>query len=128
MARVKSFIVLIAREVARMDRKMEVSMRFPIVLGFGLMAGLALIGAASVAELSLPEGPGKAQIIQACSACHAVTQVTSHRLATPQWADMVDQMVARGAQVSDDDYPIIVEYLAKNFGPTTTNTAAPVPG
>jgi hypothetical protein len=72
---------------------------------------------------ALPEGPGKAQISTACTVCHAITQVTSQRRTKAEWADTVDQMIARGAQVSDADYKIIVDYLGKNFAPETAPAA-----
>ena len=103
-------------------------MRLAIVSGLGMLGGLALGGAGAIVEPSLPEGSGKAQIMQACSACHTVAQMTSHRQSTPQWADTVDQMIARGAQVSDEDYTIIVAYLGKNFGPVPRRAVAPPQG
>ena len=94
------------------------------------IAGLALAGTAPAQDASLPEGPGKDLINKTCTACHAITQVTSVRRPKAQWADTVDQMIARGAPVSEEDYPAIVDYLAKNFSPAATPAAAPsaVPG
>ena len=87
----------------------------PLAIGVAMSAGLA-----SAQEPGLPDGPGKAQVMKACTACHAITQVTEQRKSQAEWADTVDQMIARGAQVSDPDYTVIVQYLGKNLG-----TAAP---
>jgi hypothetical protein len=71
----------------------------------------------------LPDGPGKTQVIEACSSCHAITQVTSQARSITLWAEIVEQMIARGAPVSDDDYPVIVKYLGKYFAPASRPTA-----
>jgi hypothetical protein len=87
-----------------------------MVAAFGLST-VCLAGPAMSQDVALPDGPAKDKLVTACSACHAITMVTSQRRSTAQWADTVDQMIARGAQVSDDDYKLIVEYLGKNFAP-----------
>jgi competence protein ComEA len=52
--------------------------------------------------------------------------VTGKRAAKDQWATLVDQMITRGAQVEDEDIDTLVDYLAKNFGPSAPapNSAA----
>jgi len=94
---------------------------FPVVLGATMLVASAV--AAQTAGSALPDGPGKTQIETACTACHDISQVTSQRKTAAEWGDTVDQMIARGAQVSDDDYPVIVKYLGKNFAPA--GAAAP---
>jgi competence ComEA-like helix-hairpin-helix protein len=67
---------------------------------------------------SLPPGKGKAIVQRNCAGCHALKVVTSKRASKEQWSTLVDQMVSRGADVSDDEIDTLVEYLAENFGPT----------
>ncbi|WP_419815319.1 hypothetical protein [Glacieibacterium sp.] len=93
-----------------------------VPLAFGAMMSA---GFASAQEPALPDGPGKEQVLKSCTACHAITQVTEQRKTQADWADTVDQMIARGAQVADPDYQMIVQYLAKNLGPTPAAGAAP---
>lgn len=62
------------------------------------------------------DGPGKAQTEAACSGCHAPGVTTGKRLGADEWAVVVDQMIGRGAKVSDADYDVIVDYLARNYG------------
>lgn len=91
--------------------------RWALVAG---LSGLALAGslrAQQQPQFDLPDGPGKDKVAAACSTCHAITQVTSQARTAPQWADTVDQMISRGAPVSEEDYPIIVDYLGKHFAP-----------
>ncbi len=102
---------------------MSTALRTVYFLRLGVLAVLAGGGAAAADEPALPDGPGKSQVIEACSSCHAVTQVTSQVRSIAQWAETVEQMIARGAPVSDDDYPIIVRYLGKYFAPAARPTA-----
>src|SRR5258708_30658905 len=67
---------------------------------------------------SLPTGRGKAIVQRNCAGCHALKVITSKRASKEQWSTLVDQMVSRGADVSDDEIDILVEYLAENFGAT----------
>ncbi len=67
--------------------------------------------------MALPNGPGKAAVQRACGGtCHTLDTVTSLRRDRQAWAVMVDNMVARGAVVKDDDVQPIVDYLATYFG------------
>ena len=99
-------------------------MRSVVFFGLGSVMAASLAGAAVAQEPALPDGPGKEQIVTACTACHAITQVTSQRRSQASWADTVDQMISRGAQISDADYPIVVDYLTKHYG-TAPAGAAP---
>ena len=73
--------------------------------------------ASPAAVPALPPGKGKAIVARACKNCHALKVVTSKRATKEQWSAVVDQMVSRGADLSDDEIDTVVNYLAKNFGP-----------
>ena len=68
---------------------------------------------------AMPDGPDRALVTKTCTACHVASQVTAQRKTKDQWAATVDQMIGYGAQVSDDDYPKIVDYLSAHFGAGT---------
>jgi hypothetical protein len=63
-----------------------------------------------------PAGDGQAQVQAACGPCHAVTIVTAARKSDADWERTVQNMVNRGARVSDADYDVIVDYLVRHFG------------
>jgi competence ComEA-like helix-hairpin-helix protein len=75
-------------------------------------------------ESTLPPGEGHAIVQQKCANCHALKVVTGKRASRQQWSTIVDQMITRGADVSDDEIDILLDYLAKNFGPATGQTGA----
>lgn len=80
---------------------------------------LVLYLAASAANAgkppALPPGKGKAIVARTCVDCHALKVVTSKRATKDQWSALVDQMVSRGADLTDDEIDIVVNYLSKNF-------------
>ena len=43
--------------------------------------------------------------------------VTSKRASRAEWSRLVDQMISRGAEIEDDDYDTVINYLSKNFHP-----------
>jgi|SRR5438034_4385064 competence protein ComEA len=86
-----------------------------------LASVLVLYLVASAAVHPLPPGKGKAIVQRTCSHCHALKVVTSKRATKDQWSALVDQMVSRGADLSDDEIDIVVDYLAKNFGAAKTS-------
>ena len=72
----------------------------------------------------LPEGKGKDVFLRMCTNCHEPERATSARNSKRQWEDIVDDMVSRGAEGSDDDAEAVVSYLSRNFGkPVNINSA-----
>ena len=62
-------------------------------------------------------GEGRETTATACGACHSPVIITGKRLDADHWAQVVDQMIDRGATVADKDYDAIVNYLASHYGP-----------
>lgn len=86
--------------------------------GFVSVVGLCLAFALPAAPQSdLPDGPGKPVVEKVCSGCHSFVVFTQSRATKDHWEAVVDDMVSRGAEASDDDITRIIDYLAKNFGP-----------
>lgn len=84
-----------------------------VAMFFGVFAGLS---AQAQTRQALPEGKGKAQFMQTCSQCHGLEMVTKQRNTADGWSAVIDDMVSRGAQGTDDDFDLIIKYLAANFG------------
>ena len=68
-------------------------------------------------EVALPEGEGKAIVEAKCITCHDASLITMNHLDNDAWKAMIDVMVASGAEVTDAEMPVLLEYLVKNFGP-----------
>ena len=75
-----------------------------------------LFFAVSQSSPALPPGEGKPIVERMCGSCHALKVVTSKRASPEQWSQVVDQMVSRGAEGTDEEIETVVDYLSKNFG------------
>jgi len=93
--------------------------RDSLVMMKGMRRALLLIPifAFSLAQAQdLPEGKGKAEVDEVCSACHGLDLIISQHATKDGWSSIVDDMVTRGASAPADKLDLIVEYLATNFG------------
>ncbi len=64
----------------------------------------------------LPDAPGKAVFEKSCTTCHEAAQAINMRRTKTEWERVIDDMVARGANGSDQELEAIVTYLTKFFG------------
>lgn len=104
-----------------MNRKYRLE-RIP---GIGLIACLAF--AVSVQAQSLPEGKGRADLQRICGTCHSLAKATSQRLTRGEWTRVVNDMVARGAQGTQDELDNVMTYLTANFGKALASDAGAEP-
>ena len=95
-------------------------------LGMGVVVGL-MVARPAIAQDALPEGPGKAETVAACSGCHGIGQILGEHRAADAWATTVTSMINNGAPVADADFDKVVGYLAANFGTEGTAPAAAAP-
>ena len=66
---------------------------------------------------ALAPGAGVETVQARCAACHPASMITAKHYDAQTWRNVVDQMIAKGAQVGDDEYEVIVAYLASHYGP-----------
>jgi competence protein ComEA len=79
----------------------------------------------------LPDGPGKDVTVKACAPCHEARRAASVRLTRDGWAAVIDGMQKRGAKVSEEEFPVILDYLTTHFlgealQPLNLNTASQI--
>lgn len=65
----------------------------------------------------LPPGAGKPIVQRACAGCHGLNVVTSESGSAAHWTQVVNQMIGRGANLSDPEIDTVVKYLSSHFGP-----------
>jgi|GEM_PF-3432030 len=73
------------------------------------------------ASSELPPGDGKAAVQRACTTCHTTGTISRKRATVAEWSATVDEMVNRGAELSDEEIVTVSHYLASSF-PATSNT------
>jgi cytochrome c553 len=64
----------------------------------------------------LPKGDGREAVLKVCGGCHEAAIVAGKKLTKPEWADLVDQMLEKGANATEKEVQSIVDYLSKYFG------------
>lgn len=92
--------------------------------------------AASLLLLYSPAGYAQAPVgareafEKVCGACHTVETVTSQRRTRAQWQESIHSMIDRGAKGTDEEFGLILNYLAAQYGPVspTAPPAAPAGG
>jgi competence protein ComEA len=84
---------------------------------------LILIAAASLGiaaddedAKALPDGPGKETAVKVCLSCHGAGNIRKKRLTREGWTDQVSDMVDRGAEATEAQQAVVVEYLTQTFG------------
>ena len=65
----------------------------------------------------LPEGTEKEIVAAVCTECHSLERITTSRRSLQEWRGVVKNMVSNGAALKDEEAELVVQYLAKNFGP-----------
>ena len=70
-----------------------------------------------------PKAP-PAAFVRVCGKCHSQDRIVEGRRTREQWGEVMEAMVAKGAEGTDDDFAIIVEHLVSEFGRVRINTAA----
>ena len=73
----------------------------------------------------LPEGKGKDITKKVCSGCHSVSMFATQRHDHEQWSAIIDQMVGKGLDASDDQLNQINDYLATYLGPKKDSDPPP---
>src|SRR5262252_9491996 len=63
----------------------------------------------------LPDGPGKDILLNTCTVCHDLGRVRIHTVSREEWEETLSAMLNEGAMLSDQDFPVLLNYLARNF-------------
>jgi hypothetical protein len=96
------------------------------VLGATILVGLRC--AAVRADDTAPQDASSADRAAAtfnrvCGDCHDLQTVTASRRERAQWEDVIVEMIAEGARVTDDEFAVVLSYLVKHHGRVGVNRA-----
>ena len=64
---------------------------------------------------ALPDGPGKAELQKVCGICHQAERSAAVRLTREGWEGVINDMIARGARGTDEEFAAVLDYLSKHF-------------
>jgi cytochrome c5 len=54
---------------------------------------------------------------EVCSYCHELERITRQALTKEEWGGLIKGMVDEGPPLTDEEFAMIVDYLAEHFGP-----------
>lgn len=85
----------------------------------------------ATAQVVLPDGSGRDEMIKVCGVCHEAQRVASIRLTREGWEATIGDMIARGAKGTDEDFHAVLDYLSTHFlgeaeRPLNVNTATAI--
>jgi cytochrome c5 len=63
----------------------------------------------------IPEGAGKDIVLNTCTMCHDLKRIKQGRRSSEEWEETLNSMLNEGAPLSEHDFPIVHQYLSKNF-------------
>lgn len=64
----------------------------------------------------VPDGEGKAILLNTCTMCHDLKRIRLGHRSPEEWEETLGAMLNEGAPLSEEQFPIIHEYLSRNFG------------
>ena len=65
----------------------------------------------------LPDGAGKPVLLNKCTSCHDLKRIKQHLASPEEWAETLNAMLNEGASLSDEEFVVLLTYLARNFRP-----------
>ena len=88
--------------------------------------GVCVLAAAAAAQSRLPEGEGRTTVETLCATrCHNAVPLLRLKRTPTAWAAAIDQMIERGAEMSDSEYDVILDYLSTQLLATVNVNAEP---
>ncbi len=81
-----------------------------------------LLGAVFACAQAPPTDANQGTFETLCSSCHSPQVATHMRQTRAQWLQTVNQMVARGAQGTDEQLLAVVDYLSEHYGRVNVNS------
>lgn len=80
---------------------------------------LSLPAFADEAQVQLKDGSGKDAVQASCATCHSLDYIVMNSVFLDRkgWEGSVNKMVkVMGAPVQEQDIPVILDYLVRNYG------------
>jgi len=71
------------------------------------------------AHPEFPSGPGRETTLKKCSQCHSPNNILAQGRDRQGWEDLITKMVGFGASGTDEEFSDILDYVTKNFPPTS---------
>jgi competence protein ComEA len=94
-----------------------------LAAGCAMLWVVATIAAAAQEPTSDKNDKDSALYLRTCSTCHDSARVLASRRTRTQWEEVIQKMIERGAQGTEDEFVAIQEYLLRVSGKVNVNRA-----
>ena len=92
---------------------------------WSLTAAATALAAVSIAALGAQQDaakdPGLETFTAVCSKCHTPERILATRRTRTQWEEVLDKMTKIGAQITDENYDTLMDYLLRRYGKININ-------
>jgi len=82
-----------------------------------LIASLPIAFAANDDQSAVRHEKARTLFRDACTACHTLDRVRVQHLNQNEWRHLIAGMLSEGVPLTDEETSVLVEYLARYFGP-----------
>jgi mono/diheme cytochrome c family protein len=69
--------------------------------------------------MAQPAPASRSTFEKVCGACHPIETATAQRRSRAQWQENINSMIAKGAKATDEEFAVVLEYLATQYGPSS---------
>ena len=97
-----------------------ISGKHALLLAMPVAAAALLAAGAGIAGAQQPD-KGEQILNASCSGCHDLRPIQTSAHDKEGWNDVVQNMLQKGADVSDADVPVLLDYLVAAHGPSLQN-------
>jgi mono/diheme cytochrome c family protein len=103
------------------DRRRPMKLkRLVVVLSVAVIVGTVILsgcgGAQDESAQDSVSVSGEVLLEERCTECHGLDRVTSLEQTRGEWEQTVENMINRGAQLTEDEKTVLVDYLADEYG------------
>jgi len=93
-----------------------------------LLIPIAFVALAPAALMALQQAEARPEpppeVTKVCVRCHPIDKIVETRRYPAQWDQVIEQMVARGATGTDQEFDAVYDYLVAQYGRVAINTAS----
>ena len=93
-----------------------------VAAAFGATVSTAQVTTPAAGQAETRPAPPP-EFTKVCVRCHASDKVVEGRRYPAQWDQVIEQMVARGATGTEEEFDVVYDYLVAQFGRVAINTA-----
>jgi competence protein ComEA len=86
-----------------------------------VLAAASLIAQAPQQETTTAQDPGEPTFTATCSKCHTPERILAVRRTRTDWEGILEKMTKLGAQVTDENYETLMDYLLRRNGKVNVN-------